>query len=106
MEEKRPGSTRKWSRREATVFVRALKPRRDAVTHVCHPGVREAAHHCIEVNRLTVSLCHWSHTCGELLFIQVCSDPTPVHCSTVQGKMQSPLIITALQDRLASGLYH
>ena len=36
----------------------------------------------------------------------MCSDPAPVNCNTVQGKMQSPLISAAQQDWLASGLYH
>jgi len=27
---------------------------------------------------------------GDLLFIQVCSDPTPMHCNIAQGKMYSP----------------
>ena len=43
------------------------------------------------------------HTYGYLLFIQVCSIPTPVHCNTVEGKMQSPQLSAALQDRLAAG---
>ena len=33
-------------------------------------------------NRLTACLCHWNHTCGDLLFIQGCSDAAPKHCST------------------------
>ncbi len=36
----------------------------------------------------------------------MCSDSTPVHCNTVQGKLLSPLLNAALQDRLAAGLYH
>jgi len=39
-----------------------------------------------------------------LLFIQVCSDPTSVQCSTVQGKMQTPLISSADHNWLAAGL--
>ena len=38
-----------------------------------------------------------------LLFIQVCNDPTPVLCNTVQGNMQCPQLSAALQDRLAAG---
>ena len=38
--------------------------------------------------------------------MQVCSDSTPEHCNTVQGKMYSPVLTAALQDRLAAGLYH
>ena len=56
--------------------------------------------------RLAAGLYHSNYTYEDLLFIQVCSDPTPVHCNTVQGKMQSPLLSAALQDRLAAGLYH
>ena len=57
-------------------------------------------------DRLAAGLYHSNYTYEDLLFIQVCSDPTPVHCNTVQGKMQSPLLSAALQDRLAAGLYH
>ena len=55
---------------------------------------------------LASGLYHRKHTYEDLLFTQVCSDPTPVHCITVQGKMQCPLITAAQQDRLAAGLYH
>ncbi|KAL0019316.1 hypothetical protein WJX77_001950 [Trebouxia sp. C0004] len=41
-----------------------------------------------------------------LLFIQVSSDPTPVHCNTVLGKEHSPLLSAALQDWLAIGVSH
>ena len=30
-------------------------------------------------------------TCGDLLFIQGCSDPTEMLCGTGQGKMHSPV---------------
>jgi len=46
------------------------------------------------------------HYYEDLLFIHVCSDPTPLHCDTVQGEMHSPLISAAVQDKLASGMYH
>ncbi len=52
------------------------------------------------------ALCQCSHTCGDLLFIQVCSDPAPMHCSSFQGKMQSPLFGAALQNRLTACLCH
>ena len=55
---------------------------------------------------LASGLCHCKYTYENLLFIQVCTDPTPVHCNTVQGKMLSPLISAAQQDWLASGLCH
>ncbi len=56
--------------------------------------------------RLTAALCHCIYTYGDLLFIQVCSDPTPEHCNTVFCKWHSPVLSAALQDRLAAGLYH
>ncbi len=49
------------------------------------------------------AVCHCKYTYGDLLFIQVCSDPAPMHCSSVQGKMQSPLFSAALQNRLTAG---
>ena len=55
---------------------------------------------------LAAGLYHCNYAYEDLLFIQVCSDPTPVHCNTVQGRMLSPLLCAALQDRLAAGLHH
>ena len=55
---------------------------------------------------LASGLHHCKYTYQDLLFIQVCSDPAPVLCNTVQGKMQFPLLSAAQQDWLASGLYH
>ena len=49
-------------------------------------------------DRLAAGLYHCKYTYEDLLFIQVCSDPTPEHSNTVQGKMQSPLLTAALQD--------
>jgi len=45
-------------------------------------------------------------TCEDWLFMQVCSDPTPMHCNTIQGKMHSPVLNAALQKRLTAGLFH
>ena len=45
-------------------------------------------------------------TCGDLLFIQMCSDATPMHCSTAQGKTASLLFSAALQNRLTAALCH
>ena len=42
-----------------------------------------------------------SYTYGDLVFIHVCSDPAPMHCSCVQGKMQSSLFTAALQTQQA-----
>ncbi len=57
-------------------------------------------------NRLTAGLCHWNCTYEDLPFIQVCSDPTPMHFNTGQGKMHSLLFSAALQNRLTAGLCH
>ncbi len=67
-------------------------------------------------NSLTAALCHCSYTfrsqqaqghCkytfADLLFMQVCSDATPKHCSTGQGRIASPLFSAALQNRLKAG---
>jgi len=57
---------------------------------LCKPGSQQA-------------LCHCSYTYGDLPFTQVCSEPTPMHSSTVQGKMHSPLFPAAVQTRLTAG---
>ncbi len=49
------------------------------------------------------AVCHCSYTYGDLLFIQMCSDPTPVHCMTVFGKRHSPLFSAAVQNRFTAG---
>ncbi len=49
------------------------------------------------------AVCHCSYTYGDLLCIQVCSDPATKHCSKVQGEMQSPLFSAALQNRVTAG---
>ena len=54
-------------------------------------------------NRLTAGVFHCSYTYGDLLFIQVRSDPAQMQCSSVQGKMQFPLFSAALQNRLTAG---
>ncbi len=51
-------------------------------------------------------LCHCKYTYGDILFTNVCSDPAPMHCSSVQGNMQSPLFSVALQNRLTAALCH
>ncbi len=51
---------------------------------LCNEGSLQAVFHC-------------SYTYGNLLYIQVCSDPAPIQCSKVQGKMHSPLFSAALQ---------
>ena len=49
------------------------------------------------------AVCHCRYTYGDLLYIQVCSDPAQMLCSKVQGKMQSPLFSAALLNRLTQG---
>jgi len=46
--------------------------------------------------RLTAGFCQCNYTYGDLLFIQVYSDPPPVHCNTVSGKLKSLLPSAAL----------
>ena len=43
----------------------------------------------------------WLHLC-RFFFIQVCSEPAPMHCSTAQSKMSSPVFSAALQNRLTA----
>ena len=52
------------------------------------------------------ALCHCRYTYEGLLLIQVCSDPTPVHCSTGFGKMHPPLFSGALQNSLTACMCH
>ncbi len=54
-------------------------------------------------NRLTACLFHCNYTYADLLFIQVGSDPTPMHCSTGDGRMHSALLSAALQNRHKAG---
>ncbi len=51
-------------------------------------------------------MCHCTYTYADLLFIQVCSDATPMHCSTCQSKTASPVFSAALQNRLTAALCH
>ncbi len=48
------------------------------------------------------ALCHCNYTYEDLLFIQVCSESAPMHCSTGFGKLQSPLFSVALQNRVTA----
>ena len=57
-------------------------------------------------NSLTAALCHCNYTYEDLLIIQVCSDTTLMHCSTVLGNMLFPLLSAALQKRLTAALCH
>ena len=57
-------------------------------------------------NRLTACQCHCSRHYGSLLFIQVCSEPAPMHSISVQGKIASPLFSAALQNSLIACLCH
>ncbi len=45
---------------------------------------------------------HCTCACEELLCLQVCRDPPPMHCSTVFGKLHSTPPSTALQSRLTA----
>ncbi len=48
------------------------------------------------------ALCHCNYTYEDLLFIQVCSESAPMHCSTGFDIMHSPLFSVALQNRLTA----
>ena len=80
-----------------------------AVTqHQCTAALAlaECIPHCPVLLCKTVSqqaLCYCKYTYEGLLLIQVCSDPTPVHCSTGFGRMHSPLSSAALQNTLTAG---
>ena len=65
----------------------------------CNPHCSEEF--CIEGSQQAVF--HCSYTYADLLFIQVCSDPAQMHCSKVQGKLQSPVFCAALQYLLTAG---
>ncbi len=47
-------------------------------------------------------MCHCNYTYGDWFFTQVCSAATPMHCSTGQVKIASPLFNAALQIRLTA----
>jgi len=47
-------------------------------------------------------LCHCNYTCGDLLFIQLFSEPPPVQYNAVSGKMKSLLPSAALQKQAHS----
>ena len=47
-----------------------------------------------------------AYTYRDLLLMQLCSDPTPMHCSTALGTMHSSLLHAALQKVLGAGLCH
>ena len=55
---------------------------------------------------LTAALGHCSYNYRDLLFTQMCSDTTAMHCSTGQCKLDSPLFSIALQNSLTAGLCH
>jgi len=48
------------------------------------------------------ALCHCNYTCGDLPFIQVCSEQALKNCSTIQGKMHSHCSVSSA-TRLTAG---
>ena len=56
---------------------------------------------CKTGSQQAVCQCKYTHEVS--LFIQVCSDTTLMHCSSVEGEMQSPLFSAGLQIRLTAG---
>ena len=83
-----------------------------AVTqHQCTAALAlaECIPHCPVLLCKTVSqqaLCYCKYTYEGLLFIQVCSDPTAVNCSTGFGRMHSPLSSAALRSSLTACMCH
>ncbi len=57
-------------------------------------------------NRLLAGLCHCNYIYGDLLLIQMCSDPTPMHCRFGQGITASLLFSSALSTSLTAALCH
>jgi len=55
---------------------------------------------------LTACLWHYNDTYGDLVFTQVSSDATKMHCSTGQGITASPVFNAALQTSLTACLWH
>ena len=55
-------------------------------------------------NRLTACFCNCNYTYGDLVFMQVCSDATPMHFSTGLGKTASLLFCAALHNRVSAAL--
>ena len=59
-------------------------------------------------NRLTACLCHCNSTYEGLLLIQLCSDPSPMHCSTGLAKCipHSPVLLckTGLQHACVNAI--
>ena len=97
--------------------------------HQCAATLLRAKMHCSLISAalqdwLASGLNHCTYTYDDFLNVQVCTDPTPVHCNAVKGKLQCPLtqhqcaatllrakmhcslISAALQDWLSSGLSH
>ena len=52
------------------------------------------------------AVCQCKYTHEVLLFKQVCSEPTPKHCSTGQCRIASLLFSAALHNRLTASLCH
>ena len=53
-----------------------------------------------------MSYVHCNYTYEDLLFMKERSDPTAVHCSTVQGKIEFLPLSAALQNMLTYVLCH
>ena len=50
--------------------------------------------------------CHCSYTHGHLLFIQVCSDPAQMQCSSVQGKMHFHCSVLLCKTGSQQAVFH
>ena len=99
----------------AVQLLSAVAPRetcssyRCAVTHhKCSAAlfIAKCSFHCSVLLCKTGSqqaVCQCSYIYGDMLFIQVCSDPPQMLCSKFHGKMQFPRFSVALQNRLTAG---
>jgi len=64
------------------------------------------AHLTLKVSSIWAGHAKHNYTCGDLLFIQVCIDARPMHCSTAQGTIAFPLFSVTLQNRVTASLSH
>ncbi len=55
---------------------------------------------CKTGSQLAPCLCVYTY--ADMLFIHMCSEPAPMHCSTAQGKLSSPVFSAALQNSLTA----
>ncbi len=77
----------------------------DATLKLCSTGPVKLLSHfsvllCKRGSQHALRQCNY--TCEHLLFTQLCNYRTPMHNSTGQGRMHSPLLSAAMQKRLTA----